>query len=90
MYTIQRYEQASYAAKEELLHHFDGSDLVLDPQHGRRHVTDNGPGSTRVRRDDDDTYVHLSKIAIMNQFAEQRDHHDRRREIVEDRRKKER
>ncbi len=81
----QRHQQVDERGQKQALHDLQGGDLAADPEHRGRHVPDRRPGATGVGRDHDDAGEKQPVIPLGEQLLHQRDHHDGRREVVEDR-----
>mmetsp|Transcript_65022 Transcript_65022/g.188534 ORF Transcript_65022/g.188534 Transcript_65022/m.188534 type:complete len:301 (-) Transcript_65022:950-1852(-) len=86
----QRHEACQKRWQEELSHEHRRSNLGLNPQHGRRHIADGAPNTTRVRRHNDQATAQVAVFLVgLGDMAQYFQRHDRGGEVVDHRAQKE-
>ena len=81
----QRNDKGGHTRQEYIGHQGGGSHVAIDPKHDGGHVTDGRPGAAGIGCDDNHTGVNPAFVLVVDEFAQQHDHHDGGREVVENR-----
>ena len=86
----QRNDKGGHTRQEYIGHQGGGSHVAIDPKHDGGHVTDGRPSAAGIGCNDNHTGVNPAFVLVVDEFAQQHDHHDGGREVVEHGREEER
>ena len=79
-----RNDHAHQRRQDQVLHKLYCAHLLSDPQHGRGHIPNGRPGTTRIGRNDDQTGKPQSIFRGLDQFAQDGDQHNGGCKVVND------
>ena len=86
----KRHDHGDHTGTKEHRHDPDRAYPPADPQHRGGHVPDRRPGPAGIGRNNDHAGKNEPVVPVLDELVKKGDHHDRGRQVIQDRGKEER